>query len=228
MLNNWLDQLLDYNFTIIHMPGVLNILPDKISRLYDADPLPEVPPRLFTGEVLVETLDPEHGDPPPMSARSGLISRAHLMGHFGSAAIIKALIINRTTWPLFRQDVQRHVSSCLECQRFNIGKHGFHPLKTISAALPFDHVAIDLKQLPASAAGYNYILVIVDLCTRFVFLRPLKNKSMHSVSTALLEVFLDVGFPKILQSDNGTEFVNQIISEICQTASIDLCLSSSS
>jgi hypothetical protein len=69
--------------------------------------------------------------------------------------------------------------------------------------------------------GYNYILVLVDICTRFVFLRLLKQKDMHSVASELLNIFLDVGFPKILQSDNGTEFVNQIISTICQTASID-------
>jgi hypothetical protein len=37
MLNNWLDQLLDYNFSIVHLPGVMNVLPDQLSRLFDAD-----------------------------------------------------------------------------------------------------------------------------------------------------------------------------------------------
>jgi transposase InsO family protein len=50
---------------------------------------------------------------------------------------------------------------------------------------------------------------------------------MSSVASALLNIFLDVGFPKIMQSDNGTELVNQIISTICQTASIDSRLISS-
>jgi IS30 family transposase len=96
-------------------------------------------------------------------------------------------------------------------------------------------MAINLKQLPTSSEGYNYILVLVDICTvqistnctRFVFLRHLKQKDMSSVASALLNIFLDVGFPKIMQSDNGTEFVNQIISTICQSASIDSHLISS-
>jgi hypothetical protein len=42
-------------------------------------------------------------------------------------------------------------------------KTGVHPLNSISASLPFDHVAIDLKQLPTSPEGYNYILLLVDI-----------------------------------------------------------------
>ena len=34
MLSNWADYLLQYNFTIVHCPGVLNILPDYLSRMY--------------------------------------------------------------------------------------------------------------------------------------------------------------------------------------------------
>ena len=169
MLNNWLDQLLDYNFDVVHMPGILNILPDQISRLFDADPLPVVAPRLFeislnpdvtlVNPIAIETFGLDTGgECPAESTRPSLIERAHLLGHFGFNAVTKALILNGTTWPSFREDVKQHVSSCLQCQRFNIGKSGFHPLKSISASLPFDHVAIDLKQLPTSGDGYNYIL----------------------------------------------------------------------
>jgi hypothetical protein len=42
---------------------------------------------------------------------------------------------------------------------------GFHPLKTISAALPLDHLAIDLKEYPKlpvklSTNYYKDVLVI--------------------------------------------------------------------
>ena len=37
----------------------------------------------------------------------------------------------------------------------------------------------------------------------------------------LFQVFCDFGFPKIIQSDNGTEFVNKIIKAIVETAIID-------
>lgn len=34
LLNTWLTTLLDYQFECVHLPGVLNILPDCLSRLY--------------------------------------------------------------------------------------------------------------------------------------------------------------------------------------------------
>ena len=36
------------------------------------------------------------------------------------------------------------VASCLPRQAYNIGKTGYHPLQSIEADLPLDHVAIDL------------------------------------------------------------------------------------
>jgi hypothetical protein len=127
------------------MPGILNILPYQISRLFDADPLPLVAPRLFAlspnpddtpvNPIAIETFGLDTGgDCPAASTRPLLIERAHLLGHFGSTAVTKALILNGTTWPSFREDLKRHVFTCLQCKRFNIGKNGFHPLKSISAS----------------------------------------------------------------------------------------------
>jgi transposase InsO family protein len=35
-LQQWLDVILDYQFTIKHRPGILHVLPDSLSRLYEA------------------------------------------------------------------------------------------------------------------------------------------------------------------------------------------------
>ena len=37
MLTSWQETILDYNFTVKYRPGVLNILPDALSRLFPAD-----------------------------------------------------------------------------------------------------------------------------------------------------------------------------------------------
>lgn len=114
------------------------------------------------------------------------------------------------------------MAACAACQRFNIGKQGFHPLQSIHADLPGDHWAVDLwSGFRTSAAGNNYILVIVCVASRFAFLRPLPDKQMDTVGRTLFELFCDVGFPKILQSDNGTEFANQCITALCKAATID-------
>jgi hypothetical protein len=46
-------------------------------------------------------------------------------------------------------------------------------------------------------------------------LRPLRHKSTEAVANVLLDIFTLFGAPAILQSDNGREFVNKIISELC-------------
>ena len=77
---------------------------------------------------------------------------------------------------------------------------------------PCNHLKIDLiGLLPTSKKGYNYILTIVDVCTAYTVLQLLENRNMECVARKLWEVFTDYGTPKILQSDNGAEFVNKII-----------------
>jgi transposase InsO family protein len=72
-----------------------------------------------------------------------------------------------------------------------------------------------------SLKGYVDYLLIVDLATRFVIIKPMLDLTMHTVAIILFELFCLVGFPKILQSDNGTENVNQIVAEIVKLSKID-------
>jgi hypothetical protein len=62
-----------------------------------------------------------------------------------------------------------------------------------------------------SYRDFKYCLVCVDICTRFVWLRPLKEKNEKTVAKALLDILFNFGPPKLLQSDNGSEFVNKVI-----------------
>lgn len=34
MMINWFDTLLDYDFGVVHLPGIKNVLPDALSRLF--------------------------------------------------------------------------------------------------------------------------------------------------------------------------------------------------
>ena len=47
------------------------------------------------------------------------------------------------------------------------------------------------------------------------------NKSAGAVAITLWNLFNDFGFPRVIQSDQGTEFVNTVISEMCRTAHVD-------
>jgi hypothetical protein len=57
-------------------------------------------------------------------------------------------------------------------------------------------------------------MVYQDHLTKFVVIRPLTSKRAAEVAYQLMDIFLLFGAPHILQSDNGSEFTAQIISDL--------------
>ncbi|CDH61111.1 hypothetical protein RO3G_12679 [Lichtheimia corymbifera JMRC:FSU:9682] len=152
---------------------------------------------------------------PPEEEKHDILEKAHLFGHFGAEAIVKAIRNNGLYWPKIKEQAVELVKSCKECQKYNIAQNGYSPLRPIRAYVPGDHWAIDLAgPLTTSKRGNNYLLVLIDICTRFCILRPIADKQSHTIVQTLVQVFCDFGLPRILQSDNGTEFINDLMSRL--------------
>ena len=62
-----------------------------------------------------------------------------------------------------------------------------------------------------SGIPYRWLLVYQDHFTKFIRLRPLKNKCAVEVARVIENIFCELGIPHILQSDNGREFKNNIL-----------------
>lgn len=226
MMMRWMETLLEYDFTIIHQPGIRHTLPDLLSRLY-----PDHVPRISQKSIFnVTSLQPlrilkavSGAKLVPESQRQGMLEQVHTRGHLGKTNMVKILWNEyKAWWPTMRSDIDKLLSNCAPCQRYNVIQHGYHPLTTITAELPFDHIAIDLAQGPITTTrGNNYFLVLVDVCTRFCLLKPLQTKSAKEVGSCLYLIFVDFGFPKIIQSDNGREFTSSLIKAIVQHYKID-------
>lgn len=60
------------------------------------------------------------------------------------------------------------------------------------------------------------LLVIADIMTMFVVIRCLSSKKMNVIARHLWKVFSIMGVPKIMQSENGTEFVNPAMNELAK------------
>ena len=227
MLNYWAYILCEYNFTIVHRPGILNVLPDALSRLYDQlsivsstssqlNLIDVDTPSQQTASQLKTFID-ERFDKvcPPPDQQSPILEQAHALNHLGADALFKHIWTQGYFWSSLMKDCKKTVSQCRICQQFNSVRHGFHPLIPIHAELPFDHVAIDLAgPFPTSVRGCNFLLVVTDIATRFTLLRAIPDKTANTVAHQLYQIFCDCGFPKILQSDNGTEFVNSTMTEM--------------
>ncbi len=68
----------------------------------------------------------------------------------------------------------------------------------------------------ASSNGkiYRWILQLKDHFTKYCWAKPLEHKEAKEVYNVIREIFYLFGAPRILQSDNGREFVNQLINSL--------------
>ena len=85
------------------------------------------------------------------------------------------------------------------------------PLKSIQAPRVYQRIHIDLMDMKTDIIKsgdhhYRYILSFLDVFSRFVVIRPLRNKKAESVTRAVKEICATHGYPDIIQTDNGTEF----------------------
>ncbi|KAG1440645.1 hypothetical protein G6F56_011836 [Rhizopus delemar] len=122
-------------------------------------------------------------EPANEKEKQEILEKAHIFGHFGGEAIVKAIHKNRIHWPNLMQQALDLVKKCPQCQRFNIVKAGYNPHKPIHAKMPGNHWAIDLAgPLPMTEKSNTYLLVMIDICSRFVVLRPIKIKQQNLLS----------------------------------------------
>ena len=74
---------------------------------------------------------------------------------------------------------------------------------------------LDIHQYARQNKGYKFILVVLDVFSRFAWARPLKNKSGKEVANALKDIIeVDGRRPKKLWTDEGTEFYNVDVSRV--------------
>ena len=55
--------------------------------------------------------------------------------------------------------------------------------------------------------GVNYLLVVIDVFSKYVWVRPMKNKTVHSLLEAFDSVLSKGRKPEKLRTDKGTGFL---------------------
>ena len=154
-------------------------------------------------------------DPGTKALQLEEVEKAHIFNHLGSSNLFKYLFNNGFYWSKMKEMCVQIASTCQQCLQHNVVRKGFHPLRAIHADLPWDHLAIDLGEIRVTSAnGSNFFIVIADICTRFLIVRSLPNKAAVTIARTLFNVFVDFGVPKIIQSDNGSEFVNEVVEKL--------------
>ncbi len=81
----------------------------------------------------------------------------------------------------------------------------------------------DMSQLAKYNKNYKYILVAIDVFTKYGFARALRTKSASEVVTALEDIITSYkwGVPQNIMSDQGKEFFNSAAKKLFQKYSIN-------
>jgi transposase InsO family protein len=161
----------------------------------------------------------------PKELRDKVFSLGHetlLSGHRGVGKTV-GRISQDFYYPGMYQDLKDKTMSCDVCQRSvskgSVGKAPMGKLPLIG--IPFSVVCVDLiGPLSPPSDGNQYILTIIDQCTRFPEAIPLKNIETVTVAEALMSVFSRVGLPHKVHSDCGSQFTSAMMDEVYRLMSI--------
>ena len=155
----------------------------------------------------------------PVSKRQEFIREFHdslFAGHMGVTRTVYRLL-DRVYWPGLRGDVQTYIKSCTVCIARKSPCPRKIPMGHVEVGHRWDRVAMDLLDMSVTTArGNRYVLVIVDCFTRWTEAFPLPDKTAHSVADAFFNnVVCRFGMPIVIHSDQGREFENKILHELC-------------
>ena len=60
-------------------------------------------------------------------------------------------------------------------------------------------------------SGYKWVIDIIDHFSKYMMSFPVVNNTANNALICWKEFFILKGYPKILQSDNGAEYKNQLL-----------------
>ncbi|XP_047485268.1 uncharacterized protein LOC125036565 [Penaeus chinensis] len=155
----------------------------------------------------------------PKCFRYKVMGLAHefVGGHLGVKKTLNK-ITSHFYWPGISSDVSEFCRSCAICQL--VGKPNqiippapLEPIPVINN--PFSKVIIDcVGPMPKTKRGNQFLLTIMCCSTRYPDAIPLRSITAKTVVPALTKFFTIFGFPKVLQSDQGSNFTSKLFKDV--------------
>jgi hypothetical protein len=156
----------------------------------------------------------------PHSLRKELMIYAHdhlTAGHLGIGKTYNKLKKN-FYWVRCKTDIRQWCRTCTACAKVKSSNEPRKvPLIPMPCGNPGERIAMDLiGPLPPSEHGSEYCLVIEDYFTKWPEAYALPNKEAVTIADAFCTWYLTRhDQPLQVHSDQGTEFCNKIMRELC-------------
>ncbi|KAM1643188.1 hypothetical protein ACFX2K_013023 [Malus domestica] len=123
-------------------------------------------------------------------------------------------------WPSMVKDCLEHAKRCQACQfHANFIHQPPEPLHPTAASWPFDAWGLDVVGpiTLKSSAGEAYILAATDYFSKWAEAIPLKEVKKETVVRFIKEHIIHrYGVPRYIITDNGKQFSNRLVDELCE------------
>lgn len=161
----------------------------------------------------------------PEHERSKIMVDLHDAPTAGHLGVERTMSRTRTRyyWPGMRTLVTNYIKGCVPCQRYKAdNRKPAGMLQTPAVSRRFEMVSVDLfGPLIETPRKNRWVLIVEDVCSRWVELFPLESAtSAECAQTLTNEVFLRYGVPRRLISDNGVQFVSEVMQQVFHTLGI--------
>ena len=159
----------------------------------------------------------------PAALRHFVVAELHNTSHFGVEKTY-SLVQDRFFWPNMFKFVSMFVGNCETCQRTKCNtrppKAPLLPMVIPSAPMQF--IALDIAHMPIDTDGYQYILLVGDLFSKYIDAVPLRDQTAKSVVKAFSDNWLYIhGNPNYLLSDQGSNVDGEVVRAFCDQFGIE-------
>ncbi|KAL1251972.1 hypothetical protein QQF64_019768 [Cirrhinus molitorella] len=162
------------------------------------------------GESLVQVVIPE-------KFRHIILELSHgdIAGHLGVRKTYDR-VLQHFYWPLLKKEISQFIKTCHTCQvtgkpNQSLKQAPLCPIPPVEQ--PFGYLLIDcVGPLPPSRSGSKFLLTVMCQSTRYPAAYAMRNITTRSVVKAqFISIF---GIPKVIQSDQGSNFTSKMFADI--------------
>jgi hypothetical protein len=155
----------------------------------------------------------------PEHLRERIIQAAHLTREAGHGGIQRTTECVQLSywWPALKQDVDNFIKKCERCQRSKTPMPAKAPLQSLPiCSEPNERIHINLFTYVRQRSGAKHICVLTDAFSKYTKMVCMESKFADVVARAFFERWIcRFSVPKLLMSNQGREFGNKVMDELC-------------
>ena len=155
----------------------------------------------------------------PKKFRSEIMQQNHdepQAAHFGFNKTADK-IRRRYFWPRMLADIQNWINTCIICQQDKGTLARKAPLFPIATGEPWEQLHCDVVgPFPVTDSGNRYVIVFIERLTAWPEAFSVPSTEAHIVAELLLqEVIFRFGVPRCFITDQGSNFLSNLMTEVC-------------